>query len=134
MTQDKHIARMSDAPRLLDWLKTRSVDGILKIKEVRAMTDRLRAEDRNFREALQSFHFTYLATIFEAPNGGNGPGRLDYYLWPYLESDLADGTETPESVRELVDELFIRFHERLCFGADGWCEQQVHIRAHRAHR
>ncbi|MFZ4396168.1 MAG: pyruvate formate lyase family protein [Kiritimatiellia bacterium] len=80
---------------------------------------------RNFREALQSFHLTYLATIFEAPNGGNGPGRLDYYLWPYLESDLADGTETPGSVRELIDELFIRFHERLGFRADGWVETVV---------
>ena len=80
---------------------------------------------RTFREALQSFHLTYLATIFEGPNGGNGPGRLDYHLWPYLETDMATGVESPESVRECIDELFIRFHERLCFRADGWVETIV---------
>jgi formate C-acetyltransferase len=77
---------------------------------------------RTFREAVQSFHLTYLATIYENPHGGNGPGRLDYYLWPYLKRDLAEGIETLASAREQIDELFIRFHERLCFRADGWVE------------
>jgi len=77
---------------------------------------------RTFREAVQSFHLSYLATIFENPQGGNGPGRLDYYLWPYLERDLAEGLETLTSARERIDELFIRFHERLCFRADWWVE------------
>ncbi len=77
---------------------------------------------RTFREAIQGYHFSYLATIYENPHGGNGPGRLDYFLWPYLKRDLAEGTETLESARELIDELFIRFHERLVFQADGWVE------------
>jgi formate C-acetyltransferase len=77
---------------------------------------------RSFREALQAFHFSYLATILENPHGGNGPGRLDYWLWPYLERDLAAGVETLESARELIDELFIRFHERLMHDNDGWVE------------
>lgn len=80
---------------------------------------------RTFREAVQAFHLSYLATIFENPHGGNGPGRLDYYLWPYLQRDLAEGLETLESARERIDELFIRFHERLCFRADGWVETIV---------
>lgn len=80
---------------------------------------------RSFREALQSFHLSYLATIFENPHGGNGPGRLDYHLWPYLEKDLAEGVETLESARELIDELFIRFHERLGHTVDGWVETIV---------
>lgn len=80
---------------------------------------------RSFREAVQAYHLSYLATIFENPHGGNGPGRLDYHLWPYLERDLADGVETLASARELIDELFIRFHERLCFQADGWVETIV---------
>jgi formate C-acetyltransferase len=80
---------------------------------------------RNFREALQAFHFSYLCTIFENPNGGNGPGRLDYFLWPYLEKDLARGTETLQSARELIDELFIRFHERHAFRGDGSVETIV---------
>jgi formate C-acetyltransferase len=80
---------------------------------------------RSFREAVQAFHFLYLATIFENPHGGNGPGRLDYWLWPYLERDLASGAETLDSARELIDELFIRFHERLMHGNDGWVETIV---------
>ncbi len=80
---------------------------------------------RNFREAVQSFHFSYMATIFENPYGGNGPGRLDYFLWPYLEKDLNSSVETLDSARELVDELFIRFHERLRWGADGHVETIV---------
>jgi formate C-acetyltransferase len=80
---------------------------------------------RSFREAVQAFHFSYLATIFENPYGGNGPGRLDYFLWPYLEKDLENGLQTLASAREIVDELFIRFHERLCWGADGHVETIV---------
>ncbi len=80
---------------------------------------------RNFREAIQAFHFSYLATMFENPAGGNGPGRLDYYLWPYLEKDLKTGVENPESARMLIDELFIRFHERMLYGRDGHVETIV---------
>jgi len=34
---------------------------------------------------------------------------------PYLEKDLAKGTETLQSARELIDELFIKMHERHLF-------------------
>ncbi|MFZ2654265.1 MAG: pyruvate formate lyase family protein [Victivallales bacterium] len=80
---------------------------------------------RSFREAVQAFHFSYLATIFANPNGGNGPGRLDYFLWPYLKKDLENGVQSLASARDLVDELFIRFHERLRWCADGWVETIV---------
>jgi formate C-acetyltransferase len=85
---------------------------------------------RSFREAVQAFHFSYLATIFENPHGGNSPGRLDYWLWPYLERDLVAGVETLTSARELIDELFIRFHERLMHGNDGWVETIVVAGSH----
>jgi trans-4-hydroxy-L-proline dehydratase len=76
---------------------------------------------RNFHEAVQSFWFQYLAVMRENPYGGNSPGRLDYYLWPYLERDLAAGTTTLEVARELIDELFLRIDERIQ-RADGWVE------------
>ncbi|MEW6753008.1 MAG: pyruvate formate lyase family protein [Candidatus Latescibacterota bacterium] len=68
---------------------------------------------RTFHEALQSFYFVHLAVIFEDPDCGNCPGRLDHLLWPYLERDLAAGRTTLEEAKELIDELFIRFEERL---------------------
>ena len=83
-----------------------------------------RLPPRSFHEAVQFYHFQHLAVMFENPYGGNGPGRADYFLWPYLERDLAAGTTTLEAARELVDELWIRFHERLQ-NADGWVEAVV---------
>ena len=79
----------------------------------------------NFREAVQAFHFSYSIGMLENPYGGNGPGRLDYHLWPYLEKDLATGIETESSAREIIDELFIRIHERLHFVRDGHVEAIV---------
>lgn len=74
-----------------------------------------------FREAVQTFWFQHIAVMYENPFGGNGPGRLDYYLWPFLERDLEAGRTTLEDARELVTELFIKMHERIA-PADGWVE------------
>jgi len=76
---------------------------------------------RSFREAVQAFYFQHLAVMFENPYGGNGPGRLDYFLWPYLEHDLAAGVITESEAKDLVDELMIRLHERIQ-PLDGWVE------------
>ncbi len=74
---------------------------------------------RTFREAVQAFHFSYSCTYFENTHGGNGPGRLDYYLWPYLSRDLAAERITLAEARELIDELFIRIHESWGYERDG---------------
>jgi formate C-acetyltransferase len=79
---------------------------------------------RTFLEAVQSFWFQYNAVIFEDPFGGNGQGRLDWYLWPFLEADLAAGRTTLEEAKELITELFIKIEERF-INADGWVEALV---------
>jgi len=76
---------------------------------------------RNFREAVQAFHMQHLMLMFENPYGGNGPGRVDYFLWPHLERDMADGKVTARTAKDLIDELWIRFEERL-YPWDGWVE------------
>lgn len=76
---------------------------------------------RTFREALQSFFIQHITVMKEDPHGGNSPGRLDYYLWPYLEADLAAGRCTLEEAEELIEELFIRIDERLYY-MDTWAE------------
>lgn len=81
-------------------------------------------EARSFREAVQSFFMQFIIVMKEEPNGGNSPGRLDYYLWPFLESDLKAGKITLEEAEELVEELFIRIDERLYY-SDGWVESVV---------
>lgn len=73
---------------------------------------------RTFREAVQSFYFQWLAVMYEVPYGGNSPGRLDWFLWPYLRDELADGRLDYQQAGELVAELFIKMDERVHF-ADG---------------
>lgn len=77
-----------------------------------------------FREAVQAFFMQHIVVMKENPFGGNGPGRLDYYLWPYLERDLKAGRCTLEQAKEIIDELFLRIDERL-YGMDGWVEAIV---------
>jgi len=79
---------------------------------------------RNFREALQCFFMQFIIVMKENPYGGNSPGRLDYYLWPYLESDLKKGIITIEEAEELCEELFVRIDERL-YRRDTWGESVV---------
>lgn len=68
---------------------------------------------RNFREAVQSFNFQWLAVMYEVYYGGNSPGRLDYFLWPYLKHELESGTLSYQEATELVAELFIKIDERV---------------------
>ncbi len=76
---------------------------------------------RSFREAVQSFFMQYIVVMRENPHGGNSPGRLDYYLWPYLEADIKAGKCTLDDAREIIDELFLRIDERI-HKSDGWVE------------
>jgi len=77
-----------------------------------------------FREAVQAFFMQHIVVMKENPFGGNGPGRLDYYLWPYLQRDLQAGRCTMEEAKEIIDELFLRIDERLVT-ADGHVEAIV---------
>ena len=77
-----------------------------------------------FREAVQAFYMQHIVVMCENPYGGNGPGRLDYYLWPYLDRDLKAGRCTLEEAKEIIDELFLRINERL-WRNDGWVEAIV---------
>ena len=79
---------------------------------------------RSFREAVQAFFMQHLVVVREDPHGGNSPGRLDYYLWPYLRADLENGVITEEEAEELIEELFLRIDERMHSG-DGWGETVV---------
>jgi len=78
----------------------------------------------SFREAVQAFWFQHLAVMFENPFGGNGPGRVDFYLWPYLKRDLEAGRIAMDEAAELVLEVFIKLHERIA-KSDGWVEAIV---------
>jgi formate C-acetyltransferase len=66
---------------------------------------------RNFHEALQYYWFCHLAVITEL-NGWDSfnPGHLDQHLLPFYQREIADGTLTRESARELLECFFIKFN------------------------
>ena len=113
---DRHVAALEE--------KAKAAAGPerTRLRDLAALCRRVpRRPARTFHEAVQAFHVQHLALMYENPYGGNGPGRLDYFLWPYLERDLERGAITREAAKELVDELLIRLHERIQ-NHDGWVE------------
>ena len=66
---------------------------------------------RDFHEALQYYWFCHLAVITEL-NGWDSfnPGHLDQHLLPFYDRELADGSLTKESARELLECFFIKFN------------------------
>ena len=65
---------------------------------------------QTFWQALQSVWLLHM--IFHATLNGNAVGRLDQYVWPYLERDLACGRLTIEQAAELVSCFCLKFNER----------------------
>ena len=108
-----------------------ALDGAIAFAEnlARGASDELRATcekvpvhpAETFREAVQTFWTQYLAVMFENPYGGNGPGLVDRFLWPYLQRDLERGDITLDEARDVVLELLIKLDERIA-PYDGWVE------------
>ncbi|NLV74790.1 MAG: hypothetical protein GXY52_08930 [Chloroflexi bacterium] len=113
---DLHVHALEEAAAAANGAERRRLE---YLAEVCRRVPRKPAE--TFHEALQSFYMQHLAVMFENPYGGNGPGRMDQLLWPYLERDLQAGYITWQGARELIDEVLIRFDERL-YRSDGWVE------------
>jgi formate C-acetyltransferase len=65
---------------------------------------------QSFWQALQSVWLLHM--VFHSTMDGNAMGRLDQYVWPYLEADLTSGALTMEQAAELVDCFCLKFNER----------------------
>jgi len=63
-----------------------------------------------FWQALQSVWLLHM--IFHSTMNGNAMGRLDQYVWPYLEADLSEGRLDLDAAAELVDCFSLKFNER----------------------
>jgi formate C-acetyltransferase len=66
---------------------------------------------RTMHEALQSVWLVDL--ILHAVVGSRDftPGRMDQYLWPYYQADLAAGRITPAAAQELVECFYLKCSE-----------------------
>ena len=61
-------------------------------------------------QALQSAWLLHM--VFHSTMNGNAMGRLDQYVWPYLQADLEGGRLDWAAAVELVDCFCLKFNER----------------------
>ena len=66
---------------------------------------------RTFQEALQTHHFAASWTRFEVTTASQGQGRMDQFLYPYYQKDLAEGRITRESAKELLQCLWVQLQQ-----------------------
>ncbi len=64
----------------------------------------------SFREALQSCWFLYVCLMLEGWGAGMSMGRMDQYLAPYYERDIAAGVLTDDEARELLSLMMIKMN------------------------
>ena len=66
---------------------------------------------RDFWEALQGVWFLFALLQVESNASSFSPGRLDQYLLPYLQADLAASRLTLAQAQELLEYLWLKFNE-----------------------
>ncbi len=66
---------------------------------------------RTFPEALQAVWFLFVLLQIESNASSFSPGRLDQYLWPYLQADLAAGRLTLAEAQSWLELLWLKFNE-----------------------
>ena len=68
----------------------------------------------SFHEGVQWVWFFMMVERMDA--GGNGYGRIDQYLHPLYEADLRAGRLTRNEARDLIAELFLKYHTFFSLG------------------
>jgi len=63
---------------------------------------------RTFHEALQTLWFAHLIVQIEASGHSMSLGRMDQYLYPYFEKDIAEGGLNYADAVELLDCFYIK--------------------------
>ncbi|MEJ5199994.1 MAG: pyruvate formate lyase family protein, partial [Anaerolineae bacterium] len=66
---------------------------------------------RTFPEALQAIWFLFVLLQIESNASSFSPGRLDQYLWPYLQADLMAGRLTLAEAQAWLELLWLKFNE-----------------------
>jgi len=88
----------------------------LELEEIAAVCRRVPEQPaRTFREALQSLYLYQICIFMEQNAASYNPGRMDQYLLPYYQADIAAGRLTPDQAQELLDCLWVKFSEPCLF-------------------
>lgn len=81
-------------------------------EELAAVCNQVPAQPaRSFREALQALLFAHMLTVWEDSVNANSLGRIDQFLWPYLEQDLASGALTRNEAAEFLAALWCKLYQ-----------------------
>lgn len=67
----------------------------------------------SFYEAVQSMTFAHIAIYQESLGESLCPGRIDQFLYPYYEKDLAAGRITREQTKEILSAFSIKLCETI---------------------
>lgn len=78
-----------------DWVRKAE---LLEMARICRKVPRYRSE--SFREAMQSFWFTFLMAL---PSPTTAAGRFDQYMYPYYKKDIDKGIITDDEVLELLE-------------------------------
>ncbi|MEA4907993.1 MAG: glycyl radical protein [Chloroflexi bacterium] len=62
-------------------------------------------------QALQAVWFLFVLLEIESNASSISPGRLDQYIYPYLERDLHDGSLAIELAQELLENFWMKYNE-----------------------
>ncbi len=82
-----------------------------ELEEIARICRRVPAEPAtSFQEALQALWFAHMLVMAAEsyPGPGLSPGRIDQYLYPYYQADLASGRLDRRQARELLQCLWIK--------------------------
>ena len=66
---------------------------------------------KSFYEACQSFWFVQQLLQLESSGHSISPGRLDQYMYPYYNVDLAKGVLSREFAQELIDCIWVKLND-----------------------
>ncbi len=114
--------RLADQPEVVEFLDAavETIDAVLGLAaryahearelgrlDVAALLERVPAHPaKTFHEALQALRVVH-AVLWLSGHYQNAFGRLDQYLWPYLEADLRAGRLDSAGAQALLAEFFI---------------------------
>ncbi len=64
-----------------------------------------------FHEALQAVWFLFVILHMESNASSFSPGRMDQYLLPYYQNDIAQGVIDQDLALEMIECLFLKFNQ-----------------------
>lgn len=85
-----------------------------ELEELAAICDVVPAhQPQTFRQAIQMYWFTHIGVTLETNNwDAFSPGKLDQYLEPFYNKEIAEGSLTRGQAKELIENLWIQFNNQ----------------------